>query len=172
MPATWGWSNHTCFSLVTSLYFLLPCPRLQTQTLHPESAPPNPRLWSKVRNTQWARCLFAQLPVGTWHAHIGKILHADSVCCSKNAVVAILGSKAKCATAEHLCLAAQSCPTLCNLMDCSPPSSSVHGDSPGTQLEETPETPPSSRAEGLLFLPGTAGPGGLLSTGSHRVGHD
>ena len=25
----------------------------------------------------------------------------------------------------------QSCPTLCNLMDCSPPGSSVHGDSPG-----------------------------------------
>ena len=29
-----------------------------------------------------------------------------------------------------LCLAAQSCPTLCNPMDCSPPGSSVHGDSP------------------------------------------
>ena len=25
----------------------------------------------------------------------------------------------------------QSCPTLCNPMDCSPPGSSVHGDSPG-----------------------------------------
>ena len=30
-----------------------------------------------------------------------------------------------------LCLAAQSCPTLCNAMDCSTPGSSVHGDSPG-----------------------------------------
>ena len=30
-----------------------------------------------------------------------------------------------------LCLVTQSCPTLCNLMDCSPPGSSVHGDSPG-----------------------------------------
>ena len=30
-----------------------------------------------------------------------------------------------------LCLLAQSCPTLCNPMDCSPPGSSVHGDSPG-----------------------------------------
>ena len=29
-----------------------------------------------------------------------------------------------------LCLGAQSCPTLCNPMDCSPPGSSVHGDSP------------------------------------------
>ena len=30
-----------------------------------------------------------------------------------------------------LCLVAQSCPTLCNPMDGSPPGSSVHGDSPG-----------------------------------------
>ena len=29
------------------------------------------------------------------------------------------------------CLVAQSCPTLCNLMDCSPSGSSVHGHSPG-----------------------------------------
>ena len=28
-------------------------------------------------------------------------------------------------------LLAQSCPTLCKPMDCSPPGSSVHGDSPG-----------------------------------------
>ena len=30
-----------------------------------------------------------------------------------------------------LCLVTQSCPTLCNPMDCSPPGSSVQGDSPG-----------------------------------------
>ena len=30
-----------------------------------------------------------------------------------------------------LCLVTQSCLTLCDLMDCSPPGSSVHGDSPG-----------------------------------------
>ena len=30
-----------------------------------------------------------------------------------------------------LCLVAESCPTLCDLMDCSPPGSSDHGDSPG-----------------------------------------
>ena len=30
-----------------------------------------------------------------------------------------------------LCLVAQSCRTLCNPKDCSPPGSSVHGDSPG-----------------------------------------
>ena len=30
-----------------------------------------------------------------------------------------------------LCLVAQSCPALCDPMECSPPGSSVHGDSPG-----------------------------------------
>ena len=32
---------------------------------------------------------------------------------------------------QVLCLVAQSCLTLCNPRDCSPPGSSVHGDSPG-----------------------------------------
>ena len=31
----------------------------------------------------------------------------------------------------YMCLVAQSCPTLCNPKDCSPPGSSVYGDSPG-----------------------------------------
>ena len=39
-----------------------------------------------------------------------------------------ISSKTRCAV---LCLVAQSCPTLCNSMDCSPPGSSVHGDFPG-----------------------------------------
>ena len=30
-----------------------------------------------------------------------------------------------------MCLIAQTCPTLYDLMDCSPPGSSVHGDAPG-----------------------------------------
>ena len=30
-----------------------------------------------------------------------------------------------------VCLVTQLCPTLCDPMDCSPPGSSVHGDSPG-----------------------------------------
>ena len=34
-------------------------------------------------------------------------------------------------SAAVLCLAAPSCPTLCDSMDCSPPGTSVHGDSPG-----------------------------------------
>ena len=33
-----------------------------------------------------------------------------------------------------LCRVAQSCPTLCNAMDCSQPGSSVHGDSPGKNV--------------------------------------
>ena len=34
-----------------------------------------------------------------------------------------------------LCLVARSCPTLCDPTDCSPPGSSVHGDSPARILE-------------------------------------
>ena len=34
-----------------------------------------------------------------------------------------------------LCLVAQSCPTLCDPMDCSPPDSSVREDSPGKNTE-------------------------------------
>ena len=33
-----------------------------------------------------------------------------------------------------VCLVPQSCPTLCNPMDCSPPGSSVHEDSPGKNI--------------------------------------
>ena len=36
-----------------------------------------------------------------------------------------------CAICKYLCLVTQSCPTLCDPMDCSPSGSFVHGDSPG-----------------------------------------
>ena len=35
-----------------------------------------------------------------------------------------------------LCLVSQSCPTLCNSMGCSPPGSSIHGDSPVIRILE------------------------------------
>ena len=34
----------------------------------------------------------------------------------------------------NLCLVAQLCLTLCDPMDCSPPGTSVHGDSPGKNM--------------------------------------
>ena len=34
----------------------------------------------------------------------------------------------------YMCLVAQLCPTLCDPMDCSPPGSSVRGDSPGKNI--------------------------------------
>ena len=40
------------------------------------------------------------------------------------------------ASACVLCLVVQSCPTFCKPMDCSPPGSSVHGDSPGKNTGE------------------------------------
>ena len=41
-----------------------------------------------------------------------------------------------------LCLGAQSCPTLCNPMDCSLPGSSVHVDSPGKNTGVGCQDPP------------------------------
>ena len=38
-------------------------------------------------------------------------------------------------SSSMLCLVNQLCPTLCNPMNCSPPGSSVHGDSPGKNTE-------------------------------------
>ena len=41
-----------------------------------------------------------------------------------------------------LCLVTQSCPTLCDPKDCSPPGSSAHGDSPGKNWIGFPCPPP------------------------------
>ena len=41
------------------------------------------------------------------------------------------GGRTKLLYSMLLCLVTQSCPTLCDPMDCSPPVSSVHWDSPG-----------------------------------------
>ena len=99
----------------------------------------------------------------------------------------------------YVCSVAQSCPTLCDPKDCSPPDSSVHGDSPGkntgvgchallqgifpTQGWNPGSIPGSGRFPWRrkwqltpVFLPGeslwTEEPGGLQSLGSQRVGHD
>ena len=111
-------------------------------------------------------------------------------------------------------LVAQSCPTLCDLMDCSPPSSSIHGIFQTRILEWVViflriyiHTQTYTHCCGRYFvlfmsdwatntnllnknlhalekemathssilawrIPGTREPGGLLSIGSHRVGHD
>ena len=39
-------------------------------------------------------------------------------------------------SSKNVCLVAQSCPVVCNPMDCRPPGSSVHGDSPGKNTED------------------------------------
>ena len=56
-----------------------------------------------------------------------KIKPGDGEELSFDAITLASGSR----SAAVLCLVTQSCQTLCNPMDCSPPSSSVHGDSPG-----------------------------------------
>ena len=57
----------------------------------------------------------------------GSKITADGDCSHEIKRHLILGRKAM----TNLCLVTQSCPTLCNPMDCSLPGSSVHGDSPG-----------------------------------------
>ena len=78
-----------------------------------------------------------------------------------------------------LCLVAQSCPPLCDPMDCSLPGSSVHGNSPGKKtgvgchalLQENLPTPgieprsPTFQADSLLSKP----PGKPMNTGVHRL---
>ena len=95
-----------------------------------------------------------------------------------------------------LCLVIQLCPTLCNPMDCSPPGSSVHGDSPGKNTGVGCHAllqgifPTQGSKPGLLHcrqtlyclshqgfcytwrIPWTEEPGGLQSMGLQRVGHN
>ena len=58
-----------------------------------------------------------------------------------------------------LCLIAQSCPTLCDSMDCSPPCPSVHGDSPGqnTGVGCMPSSRGSFQLKNLTQVSCTAG---------------
>ena len=43
----------------------------------------------------------------------------------------MLENSVKCMVDTHMCLVAQSCPTLCDHMDCTPQGSSAYGDSSG-----------------------------------------
>ena len=58
-----------------------------------------------------------------------------------------------------LCLVTQSCPTLCDPMDCSLPGPSVHGDSPGKKLEwvAMPFSRGSSQPRGRTLVSPIAG---------------
>ena len=61
----------------------------------------------------------------------------------------------------------QSCPTLCNPRDCSPPGSFVY------RILQALEKEMATHSSVLAWrIPGTGEPGGLPSMGSHRVGHE
>ena len=57
------------------------------------------------------------------------------------------------------CLVHQSCMTLCDPMDCSPPSSSIHGDSPGknTGMVAMPSSKGTSQPRDQIQVFCTAG---------------
>ena len=62
-------------------------------------------------------------------------------------------AKVACMSAQVL----QSCPTLCDPMDCSPPGSSVHGDSPGLPCPPPGDLPDLGIKPGSLVFPALAG---------------
>ena len=69
-------------------------------------------LWTKCCGNKTERCVWFQSIVNR-HMQINVyLISLISVCAA-------------------LCLFTQLCPTLCDPVDCSPPGSSVHGDSPG-----------------------------------------
>ena len=67
-----------------------------------------------------------------------------------------------------LCLVTQSCPTLCDFMDYSPPGSSIHGDSPGkyTEWVAMPSSRGSSQPRDQTEVSRTAG--GFFSLSHQR----
>ena len=87
---------------------------------------------------------------------------------------------------------AQSCPTLCDPIDGSPPGSSIHGifqarvlewsaiafsvrgmgDEQKAELSALEKEMATHSSVVAWRIPGTGESGGLPSTGSHRVGHD
>ena len=70
-----------------------------------------------------------------------------------------------------VCVCVPLCLTLCDPKDCSLPGSSVHGIFPARKLEWEKEM--ATHSSILAWrVPWTEEPGGLLSMGSHRVGHD
>ena len=69
----------------------------------------------------------------------------------------------------HGCVCAkllQSCPTLCNPMDCSLPGSSVHGSLQARILEQVPFPPPEDLPDPGIEPTSPALAGGFLTTGT------
>ena len=109
----WWWSN-SCFSRGTRCSFVP-----HTLTVAASSMPWNPARSDKI--------LF---PWGSTSYTICEYQLCDQL--SYFQKIESSQTKQKEFTKQYvLCLVTQSCPTLCNPMDCSPPGSSVHGDSPG-----------------------------------------
>ena len=73
---------------------------------------------SAMRNTQGSGCFYNDQETRKWGGRIRERAGRYLAIPDKMII-------------NCMCLVAQSCPTLCNPMDCSPPGFSVHGDSPG-----------------------------------------
>ena len=82
----------------------------------------------QARVLEWDAIAFSRI----W----GKELHFVHLCISSHFLVQ--PALAHCLISSCCCLVAQSCPTLCDPMDCSPPGSSVHGISQARILDGLP----------------------------------
>ena len=67
-----------------------------------------------------------------------------------------------------LCLAAQSCPTVCDPVDCRPPGSSVYGDSPGNNTRVGCHALPWGIFPPQASNPGLPIAGGFFNCLSHQ----
>ena len=91
------------------------------------------------------------------------ICMAESLCCPPEAITAWLVG----CTPYNMCLVAQSCPTLCNPVDCSPPGSSIHEDSPG----QNTELGSLSLLQGIFPTPGIEPLSPALQADSYHLSH-
>ena len=102
-----------------------------------------------------------------WEGSLGRmdtcICMAESLCCPPEAITAWLVG----CTPYNMCLVAQSCPTLCNPVDCSPPGSSIHEDSPG----QNTELGRLSLLQGIFPTPGIEPLSPALQADSYHLSH-
>ena len=123
-PPSWdlpdrAWTRDSCISCTAGRFFTT------------DSFPTGEARWKTTQiltglgNNLWNKYLYSykitvKYPQGQnlWKSLKSRIMQRKELKCNAIATVCV-------------CLVTQSCPTLCNPMDCSLPGSSVHGESPG-----------------------------------------
>ena len=95
---------------------------LQSRKFHKNPSSPGHRVFLDWVSTPLVTCMTSVFCHSTAHSFIHSAAPIECILCARHWAIC---------TGAVLCLVAQSCPTLCDPMDCSLPGSSVHEDSPG-----------------------------------------